>query len=433
MSNITRRDFVKLTAGATAVGMVGFPFIARGAGKKVVVIGGGAGGTIAAKYIRLADPSVEVTLVEQNPDYYTCFLSNEVLTGERTLDSLKFGYKNLASNHGIKVVPKEAIGIDPGAKKVSLAGGEKLSYDKLIVSPGVELKFDAIAGYSDKVIDKIPHAWKAGPQTTLLRKQLESVKDGGVIVISAPADPYRCPPGPYERASLMAHYLKTHNKSKCKIIIMDAKEKFSKQGLFQEGWTAMYGFGTPNSMIEWRPASAEGKVTKVDAATMTVTAGELDSVTKADLINIIPPQMAGKIAQVSGLTDDKGWCPVNKATFESTKAKDVYVIGDACSAAEMPKSAYAANSQAKVCAAAVVASLKGEEPPVPTYVNTCYSILGEDWGISVAGVYRLEGDIIKSVPNSGGISPAKAPAAMRKREVAYAHSWFKNIVHDMFD
>ncbi|CAK0774288.1 Sulfide dehydrogenase (flavocytochrome c) flavoprotein chain [Gammaproteobacteria bacterium] len=430
MSDLTRRGFMKLTAGATAVGTFGFPFIARGAGKKVVVIGGGAGGSVAAKYIKRADPSIEVTLVEQNTHYYSCFLSNEVLAGDRTLDSLKFGYDNFAK-HGIQVVHKAATAIDPVAKKVTLDGGTVLEYDRLVLSPGVDFKYDAIPGYTEAVAQKLPHAWKAGPQTEQLRKQLEAMKDGGVVVIGAPADPSRCPPGPYERACQIAHYFKQH-KPKSKIIILDAKEKFSKQGLFTEGWTALYGYGTPNSMIEWRPPSAEGKITRVDADAMTVYSGELDDATKADVIAIIPPQMAGKIAQVSGLTNESGWCPVDKATFESTKAKGIHIIGDAAVAAEMPKSAYAANSQAKLAAVAVVASLNGTTMPTPSYVNTCYSLISPDWGISVAGVYRLEGGIIKSVEGSGGVSPAKATPAQRKREVYYAHSWFKNIAHDMF-
>jgi sulfide dehydrogenase [flavocytochrome c] flavoprotein subunit len=430
MSNLTRRGFMKLTAGATAVSAFGFPFIARGAAKKVVVIGGGAGGATAAKYLKMADHSIEVTLVEQSPHHYTCFMSNEVLAGDRTLDSLKFGYDALAKR-GIKMIHKAATGIDPVAHKVTLDGGTVLEYDRLIVSPGIDFKYDTIAGYSEAVAEKLPHAWKAGPQTEILRKQLEAMKDGGTVIIAAPADPYRCPPGPYERASQIAHYLK-HHKPKSKVIILDAKEKFSKQALFQEGWTALYGFGTPDSLIDWHPASSEGKVTKVDPDTMTVYSGELDTATKGDVINVIPPQMAGKIAQVSGLTDEKGWCPVDKATFESTKAKGIYIIGDACIAADMPKSAYAANSQAKVAAAAVVAALNGSEMPTPTYVNTCYSLVGPEWGISIAAVYRLEGTTIKSVEGSGGISPAKASAIQRKREVFYAYSWFKNIVHDIY-
>jgi sulfide dehydrogenase [flavocytochrome c] flavoprotein subunit len=423
--SITRRNFIKLSACASAVGLMGVPMIGRAAGKRVVVVGGGVGGATAARYIRMFDPSIEVTLVEPNQHYYTCFMSNEVLSGERTLDSLKFGYDGLAKQ-GVKVIQKAATAIDAAAKKVTLDGGQVLEFDRCVVSPGIEIKFGSVAGYSEEAAQKMPHAWKAGPQTELLRKQLEGMKDGGLVVIAAPADPFRCPPGPYERASLIAHYLKQH-KPKSKVLILDAKEKFAKQGLFMEGWKALYG-----DMIEWVPASKEGKVTKVDVASMTVFAGELENAHKADVASIIPAQSAGKIAQVSGLTDDKGWCPVDPASFESKLQKGVHVIGDACIAAPMPKSAYAANSQAKVCASAVVAALSGGKAPTPAFTNTCYSILGQGYAISVAGVYKIIDGKLDAVKDSGGVSPTGAPPEVRKREVAYAHSWFKNIVHDIF-
>lgn len=391
----------------------------------MVVVGGGAGGATAAKYLKEFDPSIEVTLIEPNANYYSCFMSNEVLAGERTLDSLKFGYGALAKR-GVKVVQKAATGIDAAGKKVTVEGGQTFGFDRCIVSPGVDLKYDSIAGYSEAAAEKMPHAWKAGPQTTLLRKQLESMKDGGVVIIGAPPNPYRCPPGPYERASLIAQYLK-QKKPKSKVLILDAKDTFAKQGLFTAGWKALYG-----DMIEWVPFAKEGKVAKVDPASMTVFAGELQSPHKCAVASIIPAQQAGGIAKAGGLTDDKGWCPVDHSTFESTLQKGVYVIGDACVADPMPKSAYSANSQAKVCAAAVVAALAGGKAATPAYTNTCYSIVGPDYGISVAAVYKLEGGKLAAVKGAGGLSPADASAEMRKREVLYAHSWFKNITVDMF-
>jgi sulfide dehydrogenase [flavocytochrome c] flavoprotein subunit len=424
---ISRRDFIKLSAAASAAGFVGFPMIGRSAAsKRVVVVGGGTGGATAAKYLKVFDPSIEVTLIEPNQHYYTCYFSNEVLSGDRTLDSLKVGYDGLIKR-GIKVVQKAATGIDAAGKKVTVDGGETFAFDACVVSPGVELKYEAIKGYSAEAAEKMPHAWKAGPQTALLRKQLEAMADGGVVIISAPADPFRCPPGPYERASLIAHYLKRH-KPKSKVVILDAKEKFAKQGLFQEGWKKLYG-----DMIEWVPASKEGKVVRVDPAANTVWAGELETEHKGAVVNIIPPQSAGKIAIVSGLADDKGWCPINPATFESTLQKGVYVIGDSSSAAPMPKSGYSANSQAKVCASAIAAALNGTTAPTPAYTNTCYSIVGEDYGISVAGVYKIADGKLISVEGSGGVSPANASPAVRKREVAYAHSWYNNIVADTFN
>lgn len=426
---LTRRHFIKLSAGAATASMVGFPLIAKGAKKQVVVIGGGAGGATVAKYIAMADTSIEVTLIEMNKEYYTCFMSNEVLGGDRQIDSIKFGYDGLAK-HGVKVVHSKVTGINPSTKKITTESGE-LIYDSLIVSPGVEMKWGTIKGYDESVIEQIPHAWKAGPQTLLLKKQLEAMKDGGVVIITSPPNPYRCPPGPYERASQIAHYLKQH-KPKSKVIILDAKDNFSKQPLFTQAWKELYGFETDKSLIEWVPLSKEGNVVRVDAKKMAVYAGELEDEHKADVINIIPPQTAGKIAIDAELTDDSGWCPVDKKTFSSKKHKDIYVIGDACDATKMPKSGYSANSQAKVCAMAVVAALQGKEIGTPSYVNTCYSLVAPEYGISVADVYRLEGEVITPVKGAGGVSSQDASVTYRKREAVYAHSWFTNITQDMF-
>lgn len=434
MSDLTRRKFLSMTAGATTVSALGFPYIsiAGAAKQKVVVIGGGSGGTIAAKYIRMADPTIDVTLIEQDENYFTCFLSNEVLSGDRTIDSIKFGYGGL-DKYGVKMVHGAATEIDPVKKTVKVAGGDTISYDRLIVSPGVAFKFDTIDGYDETVAETVTHAWKAGPQTVTLRKQIEAMPDGGKVIIAAPPKPFKCPPGPYERASQIAMYLKK-NKPKSKVIILDASQNFSKQGLFTLGWTQLYGYGTDNSIIEWIPSDKGGNVIGLDAKNMTVIAGEMEDAHKGDVINIIPAQVAGKIATANGLADDKGWCPVNQRTFESSLHKDIYVIGDACIAGKMPKSAYAANSQAKVCAAAVVAALQGKEMEEPSYVNTCYSIVGEEFGMSVAMVYKLneEGQIV-GIDGAGGLSPMDASAEDRKREIMYAHSWFKNITHEMFN
>ncbi|EDN68628.1 flavoprotein subunit of flavocytochrome c sulfide dehydrogenase [Beggiatoa sp. PS] len=430
MSNITRRNFIKIAAGTAAAGMVSFPFIAYGAKKQVVVVGGGAGGATAAKYIAITDSSIEVTLIEQNPKYHTCFMSNEVLTGERSLDYIQFGYDSLAK-YGINVVHSRVTGIDSVAKKVTTQNGNTFTYERLIVAPGIDFKWEAIDGYNERIAEKIPHAWLAGNQTTILRDQLHAMKDGGKIIIAVPPKPFRCPPGPYERVSLVAHYLK-HHKPKSKILIFDANQAFSKQGLFTQGWEKLYGFGTDKSLIEWIPADKDGTVIGIDADNMTVIAGEFEDEHQVDVINLIPPQKAGKIAFDSGLTNESGWCPVNPKSFESTLQKDIHVIGDAAIASPMPKSAYAANSQAKVCAMAVVAALQGIEMGKPSYINTCYSMIGEDYAVSVAAVYRLEGDKIVSVTGAGGLSPMDASAEDRKREVLYAHSWFKNITHDMF-
>lgn len=430
MSNIKRRDFIKLAAGAgLAIGSSAFPMLSFGAQSKVVIVGGGIGGATAARYIRMMDSSIEVTIIEPNKHYHTCFMSNEVIGGERDINSIKFGYNNLKSL-GIQIVHDLVSEIDHRGRRVKTKGGKVLKYDRCIVSPGVDFRWETIEGYNEHVSHSIPHAWKAGPQTSLLRKQLVAMKNGGTVVIAPPPNPFRCPPGPYERASQIAHYLKKH-KPKSKIIILDPKDKFSKKGLFTAGWKRHFGYGTSNSMIEWVGGAKGGTVESVNAKKMTVTAS-VESF-KADVINIIPAQKAGKIAHTAGLVNEKGWCPVNHRTFESLKHANVHIIGDASVASPLPKSGYAANSEAKVCAAAVVALLKGDKAPQPSYVNTCYSIITPDDGMSVAMVYRLGDDEkIMKVKGSGGLTPSDASADMRSREVKYAHSWFTNITHDVF-
>jgi sulfide dehydrogenase [flavocytochrome c] flavoprotein subunit len=437
MSKFNRRDFLKLSGGAVAAAssMSFSSFAIGGASKKVVIVGGGIGGATAAKYIRMADASVEVTVIEPNANYHTCFMSNEVIGGERSIDSIRFGYKGLQA-HGVNVVQDSVTAIDAAARTVKTAGGKSFGYDRCIVSPGVDFRWDTIEGYDEKVAETIPHAWKAGPQTVTLRKQLEAMKDGGTVCIAPPPNPFRCPPGPYERASLIANYLK-HHKPKSKIIILDPKPAFSKMGLFTAGWEKYYGYKSENAMIEWHGTPKDSKdnvLQSVDAKTRTVRT-EFNEIT-ADVLNVIPAQKAGKIAFAAGLTNEGGWCPVDLKTFESTIHKNIHVIGDAAIQAPMPKSGYAANSQAKVCAVAVVALLNGMEMPQPSYVNTCYSIIAPGDGISVAAVYRYnnaEGKI-EAVKGAGGLTPGydKSTMEMRAREEQYAHSWFKNITHDVF-
>ena len=427
MKKLNRRDFIKLGGGSivasTAAGL-SFPNLALGSNKKVVVIGGGAGGAIAAKYLRKMDNSLQVTIIEANETYYTCFMSNEVIGGDRKIETIRHGYDEI-KKYGVDVVHSKATGVDVDSKTVTTASGDTFNYDRLIVSPGISLKWNALEGYDEAASEVMPHAWKAGEQTMLLRKQLEEMTDGGTVIMAPPKDPFRCPPGPYERASQIAHYLK-HNKPKSKILILDAKDKFSKQGLFTQGWQARYG-----DMIEWVPgADTGGGVVRVDPNNMTVSTDFDDY--EANVANIIPPQTAGKIAITAGLTDDSGWCPVDLGTFESTLQKGVYVIGDASIATGMPKSAYAANSQAKVCVAAVLASLNESDMASPSYVNTCCSLIAPDYGISVAAVYRLAEDRSKIEKVAGGLTPSDASADALQREVEYAYSWYNNIVADMF-
>lgn len=425
MSGTTRRTFLKASTAAAAASVLGHPSLLHAATPKarVVVIGGGYGGTIAAKYIQMTDPGIGVTLIEKDASYVSCPLSNEVLGGERELDSLTFNYKGL-SKRGITVVRDEVVGIDPVKREVKGAGKASYAYDKLVVSPGIGFRWDAIKGMSEAAAQTIPHAWKAGPQTTLLKKQLSAMRNGGVCIIVAPPNPFRCPPGPYERAAQIALYLKQH-KPKSKVLILDAKDAFSKQKLFEEGWKRNYG-----DMIEWVSAASGGAIEAIDPKKRVLT-GAVEQF-KGDVVNLIPAQKAAALAESAGLTDASGWCPVDQKTFESTLHKDVYVIGDAAIAGAMPKSGYAANSQAKVCAAAIVAALNGQPAPEPSYVNTCYSIIAPNYGVSVAGVYQLKDGKIVDVPGAGGLSPANADASTRAIEVQFALGWFRNITADMF-
>ena len=431
MSKFNRRDFLKLTGGVAAMGSIGYSsFAIGGAKKKVVIVGGGIGGATAARYIKMADSSIDVTVIEPNKNYYTCFMSNEVIGGDRSIDSIRFGYDGL-KKEGINVVHDTVNNIDANGRMVKTSGGKSFKYDRCIVSPGVAFRWDTIDGYDANVAESIPHAWKAGSQTTTLRNQLKDMRDGGTVIISAPPNPFRCPPGPYERASQIAHYFKQH-KPKSKILILDPKEKFSKFGLFTAGWKKHYGYGTENSMIEWVNGGNGGAIEAVDAKNKSVKALVDDF--KGDVLNIIPAQKAGTIAHIAGLANDSGWCPVNLQTFESTIHANIHVIGDAAIQSPLPKSGYAANSEAKVCAESVVALLKGEAVPQPSFVNTCYSIIAPNDGISVAMVYDFSDGKINKVKGSGGLTPGydKTTMEMREREVLYAHSWFKNITKDVF-
>ncbi len=435
MSNnkqFNRRDFLKVSGGTLGAAAAGFSLYtpsATAAKARVVVVGGGMGGATAARYIKKGDPSIDVTLIEANATYHTCFMSNFVIAGERKLDYLAHGYDGLAAE-GINVVSDRVIDITDNAVKT--AGGGSYGFDRCVVSPGVDFKF--VEGHNEDVANtKIPHAWKAGHQTQLLHDQLTSMKDGGTVIIGAPRNPFRCPPGPYERTALIAGYLKK-NKPKSKIIVLDPKDKFSKFGLFTEGWRNHYGYGTENSLITWVKGAEGGAIEEVDAEGMSVAAAVEDF--EGDVINIIPDQKAGAIAATTGLTDDSGWCPVDLHTFESKLRKNIHVIGDASAAKGMPKSGYAASSEAKVCAAGIVALLNGEAPGTPAYVNTCYSVISFEPkdGISVAAIYKLREDGSKIQKMSGGLTPSgdKRNAANRAREVDYALSWYENITSNTF-
>ena len=391
------------------------PALAQAA-PKVVVIGGGFGGATAARALHRL--GVAVTLVEREETYLSCPFSNAVIAGLREMEAQRFGYEGLR-REGIALVLQAARTVED--RRVVLADGTALPFDRLVMAPGIALHADAVPGLDTEAM---PHAWRAGPQTLLLRRQLEAMEDGGLVVLSAPANPYRCPPGPYERASLVAHYLKTR-KPRSKLILLDAKDAFSKQKLFEEAWAALYP-----GLLEWVPLSSGGKVVEVDAAARVVRT-EFDEY-QAAVANIIPPQSAGRIAQAAGLTDRSGWCPVDPASFESRLRPGIHLIGDAIIAGAMPKSAFAANAQARVCAEAVAALLRGEAPAPPKLINTCYSLVEPGYGISIAGVYQPQDGLLADVPGAGGTSPLGAPHAVRAAEAGYAEDWFRTITADAF-
>ena len=421
----SRRAVLGGIAAGGVLAALGMPS-ARAAAKaapRVVVIGGGFGGASCARLIKSEDRDISVTLVEANSTYIACPFSNAVIAGLRQLEQQKFGYDRVRAD-GIDVVHRKVTAVDTKQRKVRLDDGKQLAYDRLVVSPGVDLRFDALPGYTEAAAELMPHAWKAGEQTLLLRRQLEAMNDGGVVVMSAPANPFRCPPGPYERASLIAHYLKTH-KPRSKLILLDAKDAFSKQKLFEAAWKELYP-----GMIEWVSLSSGGQVIRIEADTRTFVT-EFGS-HRADVGNVIPPQRAAAVAALAGVADQTGWCPVDPVTFESKLQPGVHVLGDAIIAGGMPKSAFSANSQARVCATAVVDLLRERTPASPKLINTCYSLVAPDYGISIAGVYQPANGLLTDVPGAGGVSPMDAPKSFRAQEATYAEAWFKTITRGVF-
>jgi sulfide dehydrogenase [flavocytochrome c] flavoprotein subunit len=417
---LSRRGFVKAAAAASA--LLPLPAIAQGAAGRVVVVGGGFAGASAARALKKLDPRITVTLVEESETFTACPFSNLVIAGMRDLKEQQFGYAKVAAS-GVTMARSTATAVDPQARSVTLANGSRLSYDRLVLAPGIDIRWDGLPGYTEAAANVMPHAWKAGEQTLLLRRQLESMEDGGLVVISAPANPFRCPPGPYERASLIAYFLKT-KKPKSKLIVLDAKDAFSKQRLFQNAWKELY----PN--LEWVSLSSGGKVTSVEPASKTVVTDFARH--QAAVANIIPPQKAARIAELAQVADRTGWCPVDAMTFESKQQQNIHVIGDAAIMGAMPKSAFSANAQAKVCAAAVARLLAGQKPDEPRLINTCYSVVAPNYGFTVAGVYRPKDGVLVDVEGAGGVSPIDAPAAARAAEASYADGWFKTITTEAF-
>jgi NADPH-dependent 2,4-dienoyl-CoA reductase/sulfur reductase-like enzyme len=426
-NNYRRRSIMKLNRrtfmGTAAAASVSAPAVyAGGHGKpRVVVVGGGAGGATAARYIaKDSKGAIDVTLVEPTRTYYTCFFSNLYLGGFKDIDDIGHSYGNLAAI-GVNVVHDWAVGVDRDAKTVSLAGGASLNYDKLILSPGIDFVDGAVDGWDLSAQNAMPHAYKAGSQTELLKAQLGAMPQGGVFAMVAPPNPYRCPPGPYERASMVAHYLKNNNPT-AKIIVADPKPKFSKMALFQEGWANHY-----DGMIDWIGAEFGGGDVSVDPGAMTVTIeGE---VTKVDACNVIPAMKAGRIAEIAGVTDGK-WAPVNAADMSTKADGDVYVLGDASQQGDMPKSGFSANSQAKVCANAVRGALTGSKVFPAKFSNTCWSLINTNDGVKVGATYEATPEKIAKV--DGFISATGESADVRQATYEESEGWYSGITSDMF-
>ena len=416
----TRRTVVRGIAATAASLTFASPVFAQAAAR-IIVIGGGFGGASCARALRRTDPKLQVTLIDPNRTYTACPFSNEVIAGLRELEAQQFSYDKITAE-GIVVVAQAAIKIDSQARAVGLADGTSLAYDRLVLAPGIDLRFDALPGYDEAASAKMPHAWKAGEQTALLRRQLEAMDDGGTVVLAVPASPSRCPPAPYERASLIAHYLKA-NKPRSKVLILDAKDAFSLQRLFENAWKELYP-----GMIERIALSQGGRAVSVDPSTNTIVTDFGNY--RAAVANVIPPQKAGRIAEIAGAADHTGWCPIDPVTFASKLVPNIHVIGDACLGGGIPKSASAASAQAKACAATIAAQLAGKIPASPVLEGMCYSTVAPDYALSQGGVYQPKGDIFVQEWAFGAFDnwdelPSEAKAAAAK-------TWFQTVTADAF-
>jgi NADPH-dependent 2,4-dienoyl-CoA reductase/sulfur reductase-like enzyme len=417
---LTRRDVARGISASAAASMLPWPSLAQSAAR-IVVVGGGFGGASCARALRQLDAKLQVTLIEPGRIFTACPFSNEVIAGLRELPTQQFTYDGIAAE-GVTVIAQAATQIDPLARKVGLADGVSVNYDRLVLAPGIDLRFDALPGYNEDAALKMPHAWKAGEQTILLRKQIEAMEDGGTVVLAVPAAPLRCPPAPYERASLIAHYLK-NKKPRSKILILDAKDGFSQQRLFEAAWKELYP-----GMIERIALSQGGRVTSVEPATNTIVT-DFGNYT-AQVASVIPPQKAGRIAEIAGVADNTGWCPIDPTSFSSRLVPNIHVIGDAAIAGGIPKSASAAHAQGKACAAAIVNLLSGKSPETPRLTGVCYNTVAPGYAFSLSGVYQPKDGQFAEV--EGATSPVDAPRDARTREAEAAEGWFRKITVDVF-
>ena len=414
-----RRGFIGAVAAALPVQILH----AQASAPRVAVIGGGFAGASCARALKKADPRIAVTLVEPNAVFHACPMSNAVIAGLREMERQRFTYEAVRAD-GVTLALLAATAIDTNARSVVLSDGSRLGYDRLVLAPGVDIRWDALPGYDQAAAQQMPHAWQAGEQTLLLRRQLQAMEDGGLVVISAPAGPSRCPPGPYERASLVAHYLKAH-KPRSKVIVLDAKDTFPKQRLFLAAWRELYP-----GLIEWVSLSSGGQVVSVEPATRTLVT-DFDRY-RAAVANVIAPHKAGRIAAAAGVADRSGWCPINPLTFESRLQSNIHVIGDAAITGAMPKSAFGAHAEARSCAIAIAALLAGREPASPSLTNACYSLVAPDYGISVVGAYRPKGGEFEEVPEAGGPSRTDESRPARALDARQAETTFRKLTAEVF-
>jgi sulfide dehydrogenase [flavocytochrome c] flavoprotein chain len=422
ITTFTKRQFL-VGSGALAASVYA-PAVLGQAKQKVVVVGGGAGGATAARYIaKDSAGALEVTLVEENASYQTCFHSNLYLGGFRDYQSIVHSYDKMAGP-GLQVARARAASVDRDKKQVVLSTGNRLDYDRLVLSPGIDLKYDSVPGWGREHEEAMPHAWKPGAQTQLLRRRLDALKDGENIIMIAPPNPFRCPPGPYERVSMMAHVLKRKGFTKSKIVVIDPKETFSKQALFTEGWENHY-----KGMVEWLSPKIHDGIKSVDPKTNTVVTG-FETYSNAGLVNVIPAQWAGAIARDAGLANQTGYCPIKPESMQSTVDANIYILGDASIAGDMPKSAFSANSQAKVAAMMIRGELTNSRTFPARYTNTCWSLIQTDDTVKVGGQFEpKDGKITSTVPF---ISKTGETAELRKATQAENMGWYAGIVADMF-
>ncbi|WP_199085813.1 NAD(P)/FAD-dependent oxidoreductase [Bosea sp. ASV33] len=421
----TRRDLVAASGAVLAAATLGMPAVLGQAKARVVVVGGGPGGATAAKYIaRDGGGRIAVTLVEEHEVYQSCFHSNLYIGGFKSYEQLLHRYDALTAAYGITLARQRAARIERDRKNVVLADGTRLPYDRLVLSPGIDLKYDSVPGWSQDAEEIMPHGWKPGRQTLLIREKLDAVPDGGTIVMIAPPNPYRCPPGPYERASMFAHVLKSTGRTKARVVILDPKDSFSKQGVFMPDWEKRYG-----TMIEWLGPRVHDGIKSVDPAKGTVVTG-FETYENCAFVNVIPAQMAGAVAREAGLAPAGGYCAIDPATMKSTVDPAVFVLGDACIAGDMPKSAFSANNQAKVAAMVACSELAGEPAFPARYFNTCWSLVAPDDAIKVGGRYEPRDGRIAATETF--ISQPGESDEVRRQTQAENLAWYEAISADIF-